>query len=102
MSRIYWWLILHYIHLSNQILCGVSESRPHISPATDEQETNLSLAVTYPSVFVSFICIRSASSLVFQVVTEYYAKAKERNTDCKNFELEVMFKKENRGQDFIQ
>ncbi|KAA0721792.1 Complement C3 [Triplophysa tibetana] len=30
------------------------------------------------------------------VVTEYYAKAKEKNTECKNFELELMFEKENR------
>ncbi|KAI7810846.1 complement C3 [Triplophysa rosa] len=62
----------------------------------NQENAHLTRTEKIPSNREITVIAKGSGEASVTVVTEYYAKAKERNTDCKNFELELMFDKENR------
>ncbi|KAA0721785.1 Complement C3 [Triplophysa tibetana] len=82
--------------LDMEVTIQVAGSQLPVVWRFNQQNGHLTQTEKIPSNREITIIAKGSGEASVTVVTEYYAKAKDRNTDCKNFELELMFEKENR------
>ncbi|XP_056621745.1 complement C3-like [Triplophysa dalaica] len=82
--------------LDMEVAIQVAGSQQPVVWKFNQDNGHLTQTEKIPSNREITIIAKGSGEASVTVVTEYYAKAKDRNTDCKNFELELTFEKENR------